>query len=135
MRPRSAFSRPDGDFASILASLDASANNDFVRPVAGVERLWSAAPHARQLPPEAIETFYAEHLPEPGAPTGPELPDFEHIAGLISAARSANELHRLRRALALAAHPDRVSAESRAGAERLMAKINAAIDRALCVAG
>ena len=58
-------------------------------------------------------------------------PIFGEVAAEIAAARGAAELHRLRRALALAAHPDRVPTEDRAEAERLMARVNAAIDDAL----
>ncbi|MBB4199344.1 hypothetical protein CCR94_05800 [Rhodoblastus sphagnicola] len=139
MRSRSAFSRPDGDFASILASLDEDAKSDFFRPIVGVARLWPDAAE-RRCPATGIASAYAEQQPEPGAPAreipdrhipGFQIPGFTEISQRISAARGAAELHRLRRALALAAHPDRVPPEDRAEAERLMARVNAAIDRAL----
>ncbi|MCW2274979.1 hypothetical protein GJ654_10565 [Rhodoblastus acidophilus] len=77
-----------------------------------------------------IASAYAEHQPEIATITH-KIPDFGEIAADIVAARSAEELYRLRRALALAAHPDRVPTDARADAERLMARVNAAIDEAL----
>ncbi|PPQ38615.1 hypothetical protein SAMN06265338_106215 [Rhodoblastus acidophilus] len=128
MLARSAFSYPEDDFATILDALAPSRKEAFFHRVAGVERLWLDVGPANCRQTE-IEGRYAEQqtalrLAQAGIPT------FEEIAARIAAARSAAELHRLRRTLALAAHPDRVAAEIRADAERLMARVNAAIDEA-----
>jgi hypothetical protein len=94
-----------------------------------VERLWSAV-SGEGFGAATIASAYAEH--QSGVAAGArKLPAFGEIAAEIAAARSAAELQRLRRALALAAHPDRVAVEDRAEAERLMARVNAAIDDAL----
>lgn len=128
MRTRSASSPLRGDFASVLASLEGE-TREFVRPVAGVGRLW-AKTCGDVYDAATIASAYAEHQPAVAAHR-PDLPDFAEIAAEIAAARDAAELHRLRRAMASAAHPDRVPCESRAEAERLMARVNAAIDEAL----
>lgn len=128
MRERSAFSYPEDDFASILDALAPSGRQASFHRVAGVERLWLDIEAASQRQTE-IEGRYAEQQTTP-RPTEPRIPDFEEIAARIAAARGAGELHRLRRTLALAAHPDRVAPALRAEAERLMARVNAAIDEA-----
>lgn len=126
MRTRSAFSPLEGDFASVLASLEGEAH-DFFRPVAGVERLWAKS-DGEVYDAATIASAYAEHQP---VTLDQKIPDFDEIAAEIAAAPGAAELHRLRRALALAAHPDRVPTQRRAEAELLMARVNAAIDEAL----
>jgi hypothetical protein len=132
---RSAFSRPDREFASILDSLETGALCDFFQPVAGVERLWPGEPGAESLGAAAVANRYEENQAD-GAPAPPwtpdwRIPDFSEVAAEIAGMRSADRLRALRRALALAAHPDRVPVDARAEAERLMAKANAAIDAAL----
>jgi hypothetical protein len=131
MRTRSASSPVPSDFASVLASLNGEARDFHFRPVAGVERLWAKS-CGESYDPASIASAYAEHQPE-RATLPQEIPDFGNIAAEIAAAPSAAELHRLRRALALATHPDRVPVENRAEAERLMARVNAAIDEALAL--
>ncbi|MCW2284604.1 hypothetical protein M2323_002491 [Rhodoblastus acidophilus] len=128
MRTRSASSPHQGDFASVLASLEGE-TRDFFRPVAGVGGLWTKS-CGEVYDAATIASAYAEHQPAV-AEHRPDIPDFAEIAAEIAAARDAAELHRLRRVMARAAHPDRVPSERRAEAERLMARVNAAIDEAL----
>jgi len=134
MRTRSAFPSADGvsasgDFASVLASLGANEARAFYRPVAGLDRLWTqGCGEGRDA--AAIAGAYAEQQRD-AAPSARKRLDFGEIAARIAAAGNADELHRLRRAVALATHPDRVPVEGRAEAERLMARVNAAIDDAL----
>jgi len=129
MRTRSAFPPPAGDFTTILAALDEGEARDILRPVAGVGRLWTGRSD-QGFGAAAIANAYAEHQPAPPALTR-RIPDFGEVAAAIASARGADDLNRLRRALAFAAHPDRVPVESRAEAEGLMARVNAAIDDAL----
>ncbi|MCI4678840.1 J domain-containing protein [Rhodoblastus acidophilus] len=71
-----------------------------------------------------------------GAP--PSRPDrvplethFARIRKELGAARSVEDLRRLRRTCALLVHPDRLPTAERPAAEKFMAEINAAIDRAI----
>jgi hypothetical protein len=116
-----------------LASLEEGGDRDPFPPVAGVERFWPGLREAG-WGNAGVETAYAEHQPA-RAPSRANIPDFGEVAARIAAARGPGELHRLRRAIALAVHPDRVPAESRPDAERMMARVNAAIDAALRAAG
>ncbi len=90
---------------------------------------------------DAVESLYAESVcAASAAPAGKlsekskkaEHPlDILEILRELAAARSLGELRSLRRRCALAAHPDRVAPMDRPGAEKLMAEVNAAIDRAI----
>jgi hypothetical protein len=108
----------------------------------GAERLWKragATPLEQGLPAGAIENLYAEVAPR-DAPTRPSpektgkrvlASDFAEIRKELAAIRGPDQLRRLRRRCALTAHPDRVDPADRSMAEKFMAEINAAIDRAI----
>jgi hypothetical protein len=69
--------------------------------------------------------------PPPKAQTPPVEAHFASIRKELRSARGVDDLRRLRRACARLVHPDRLPADERAAAERFMAEINAAIDRAI----
>jgi hypothetical protein len=134
MRPRSAASSPRNDFETILSALDGGADPEFYRPVAGMERLWPSGEAAELFRTPAIEGVYADNQQTERAtpvPSQDETADFAKMSAQIAAAGNVGQLRNLRRAFALAAHPDRVPPQRRAEAERLMAKVNAAIDSAM----
>ncbi|HUO53739.1 MAG TPA: hypothetical protein VMU18_03285 [Rhodoblastus sp.] len=83
-----------------------------------------AAAYGAQQPPE-------ENAPEKKEPR----PSFDLLCARIRAdfqgARSADDFRRLRRRCALLVHPDRLPEGERAKAEKFMAELNAAIDRAI----
>jgi hypothetical protein len=86
----------------------------------------------------AVESLYAEsQFPAPKAAPVRDPKMAENTADIfeirreLAAARSLGELKSLRRRCALTAHPDRVSPLERPRAEKLMAEVNAAIDRAI----
>ena len=81
---RSASSRPDREFASILDQLEEGALCDFFRPVAGVERLWPGEPGPESLGAAAVANRYAENQADAGAPARPGLP----TGGFPTSARS-----------------------------------------------
>jgi hypothetical protein len=75
----------------------------------------------RRAPPSPVE-----------APKPPPLDDaFAALRRDVAATRCVEDLRRLRRRCALALHPDRVGADERGQAEKFMAELNAAIDRAI----
>ena len=108
----------------------------------GAERLWKragATPLDQGFSAGDIERLYADILPRDAAPfpksgrTGQRVlaSDFAAIRQELAAIRCPEELRRLRRRCALTAHPDRVDPADRPMAEKFMAEINAAIDRAI----
>ncbi len=110
----------------------------------GAERLWKragATPLDQSfISAGAVEGLYADSAPsgESALPARPERPgkramatDFAEIRKELAAARGPEALRRLRRRCALAAHPDRVDPSDRPVAEKFMAEVNAAIDRAI----
>ncbi len=111
----------------------------------GPERLWprASAPIGQgYFQGGAIENLYAESQSprENLAPT--EKPkkaiaatNFVEIHAELAAAKNLDELRRLRRRCALSAHPDLVGPKERPVAEKFMAEINAAIDRAIKARG
>jgi hypothetical protein len=138
MRPRSAAPSRRSDFETILSALDGGAEPEFHRPVAGMERLWPGAEPEALFRTAAIEGVYADNQEserENPKPSQGEIADFDRMSAQIAAAGNADQLRRLRRAFAFAAHPDRVPPDRRAEAERLMAKVNAAIDSAMTCNG
>jgi hypothetical protein len=109
---------------------------------AGARNRWPRASAAPLGPPAfqggAVETLYAESesgRETAGSPAKPEKavrpPDFLEIQTELAAAKSLDELRRLRRRCALSAHPDLVGPLERPLAEKRMAEVNAAIDRAI----
>jgi hypothetical protein len=111
----------------------------------GAQRLW---PRAGAAPPApvafqggAVEHLYAENASgretasSPARPENPEkpiaAPEFVEIEAELAAAKSLDELRRLRRRCARSAHPDVVGPQERPQAEKRMAEVNAAIDRAI----
>ena len=86
----------------------------------------------------AVETLYADSEGARDAATPPEKPeraspppDFGEIQAELAAAKTLDDLRRLRRRCARAAHPDLVAPLDRPLAEKRMAEVNAAIDRAI----
>lgn len=106
-------------------------------PAIGAEQLWpgawAATPSENFRPGGEVEDSYAESVDEPEAAGDipPSPPNVAEIGRALAASRSLDDLRRLRRRCALAAHPDRVGAAERPQAEKRMAEINAAIDRAI----
>jgi hypothetical protein len=106
---------------------------------AGAQNLWPRASAAPLSPlafqSGAIETLYAESTggrEAAGSPAKPvRPPDFDEIQAELAAAKTLDDLRRLRRRCALSAHPDRVGPLERPLAEKRMAEVNAAIDRAI----
>ncbi|MGO9428797.1 hypothetical protein [Rhodoblastus sp.] len=106
----------------------------------GADRLWprASAPIGQGcLQSGAIENLYAESQ-IPRETLAPEKPkktmtatNFAEIHTELAAAKNLDELRRLRRRCALSAHPDLVAPKERPVAEKFMAEINAAIDRAI----
>ncbi len=111
----------------------------------GAERLWprASAPIGQgYLQVGAVENLYAEsQSPRENAQPAekPEktmaAPNIVEIYAKLAAAKNLDELRRLRRRCALSAHPDRVGPDERPVAEKRMAEINAAIDRAIKAKG
>ncbi len=108
----------------------------------GAERLWPGAcatPRGHSyFQTGAVESLYAESQSGPYAAAAAEkpenrgpTPDIAAIRRELAAARSLDDLNRLRRRCALAAHPDRVGPLERPMAEKLMAEVNASIDKAI----
>ncbi len=134
-------------FERMLNELDEADSSGARRSGRGAESLWAGA----CAPPRghsffqtgAVESLYAEALSMEGqtAPdaasmiekaTPPALtPTISEIRRELAAARNLDDLRRLRRRCALAAHPDRVGPLERPTAEKLMAEVNAAIDGAI----
>ena len=109
---------------------------------AGAQNLWPRASAAPLGPlafqSGAIETLYAESTNGRETADSPAKPeqafratDFDEIRAELAAAKSLDDLRRLRRRCALSAHPDRVGPLDRPLAEKRMAEVNAAIDRAI----
>jgi hypothetical protein len=85
-----------------------------------------------------VEHLYAESengRETASPPAKPEkllrAPDFVEIQAELAAAKSLDELRRLRRRCARSAHPDVVDLRERPLAEKRMAEVNAAIDHAI----
>jgi hypothetical protein len=106
---------------------------------AGAQNRWPRA-SAAPLDPlafqsGAVETLYAESTSgretadSPAKPV--RTPDIDEIEAELAAAKTLDDLRRLRRRCALSAHPDRVGPLERPLAEKRMAEVNAAIDRAI----
>lgn len=108
----------------------------------GAQNLWPRANDAAFGPigfqGGAVESLYAEGESAPEVATPPKppetafrMPDFDEIRAELAAAKSLDELRRLRRRCARSAHPDLVGPLERPLAEKHMAEVNAAIDRAI----
>jgi hypothetical protein len=131
------FAPPSG-FESLLERIEARTGG---RPRLNAA-LDEARLHARLSvpPPQAFRAFAAvaaynglaeDCPPPPEAQSVPLEAHFAHIRNELRATRCAEDLKRLRRTCALLVHPDRLPPSERASAERFMAEINAAIDRAI----
>ncbi len=131
------FSGRQSPFEKVLDQLEEDDSRERAAAV-GVERFWpgawSGTPTENYRQDSAVESLYAESLDEnevAAAELPPPPPDVAEIRRELAASRSLDDLRRLRRRCALAAHPDRVRDAERPQAEKLMAEINAAIDRAI----
>ncbi|WP_298423327.1 hypothetical protein [Rhodoblastus sp.] len=130
-----------GVFERVLEQLESQEGAEArIAPPWTEARLWPrlSEPPAKPVQcPETIAAAYAAH--DVGDEHGPPPPqrlcqpeaDIVSIRREISAARHVQDLRILRRRCALLAHPDRLSEPDRAMAEKFMAEINAAIDRAI----
>ena len=85
-----------------------------------------------------MERLYRDIQPPRETAPLPEKPgrralaaDFAEIRRELASTRSPDALKRLRRRCALAVHPNRVDPLDRSTAEKFMAEVNAAIDRAI----
>lgn len=140
------FAGRQSPFGRMLDELDEADSDARRNALAGAERLWPgacAAPRGHSyFQTGAVETLYAETLyaesqsaPEAAAAEKPRgrgrTPEIADIRRELAAARNLDDLNRLRRRCALAAHPDRVGPLERPMAEKLMAEVNASIDRAI----
>jgi hypothetical protein len=86
------------------------------------------------IAPATVSRSYGEDQPVRGPGTAELLCDPASVADPLNLRPGLlpGELHRLRRAYALANHPDRVSPWERDAATRRMSIANALIDEALC---
>src|SRR5271166_4772305 len=129
-------------FERVLDELD---EDDSAAPDKGAalsaERLWPRAnvPVSQSyFQGDAVANLYTESQSarESAAPAAKlEKPfaatNFMEIQTELAAAENLDELRRLRRRCARSAHPDLVGSKERPLAEKLMAEVNAAIDRAI----
>jgi len=129
-------------FERVLDELD---EDDSAAPGKGAalsaERLWpcASAPISQgYFQAGAVQNLYAEsQSPRESATPAAKLekpfaaPNFMEIQTELAAAKNLDELRRLRRRCARSAHPDLVGPKERPLAEKLMAEVNAAVDRAI----
>lgn len=125
---------PDDDLEGFIGQA-------FSNPATGpaVGSIGDVAVASGYVAPASLARAYEEIEDEPAQDAAPAEPPAEAArklkAALAERAHTSQELKRLRRRFAAGNHPDRVVPEWREEAVAAMADVNAAIDRALKLAG